>query len=78
VPHEKLEEETRDFARHLAQNPPIALRLNKVLLYRGLDTDMETALDMGAAYQAICINTQDHKEGVAAFREKRQPRFVGR
>ncbi|MEE9202992.1 MAG: enoyl-CoA hydratase-related protein [Dehalococcoidia bacterium] len=78
VPHEKLEEETRAFARRLAQNPPVSLRLNKILLYKGLDTDIETAMHMVAAYQAICINTQDHKEGVAAFREKRQPRFTGR
>lgn len=78
VPHEKLEEETYAFARRLAQNPPVSLRLNKVLLYKGLDTDMETALHMVAAYQAICINTQDHKEGVAAFREKRQAQFIGR
>ncbi|MEK7847893.1 MAG: enoyl-CoA hydratase-related protein [Chloroflexota bacterium] len=78
VPHEKLEEEGRAFARRLAQNPPVALRLNKLLLYKGLDSDFTAALTLAAAYQAIAINTQDHKEGVAAFREKRQARFIGR
>jgi 2-(1,2-epoxy-1,2-dihydrophenyl)acetyl-CoA isomerase len=78
VPHEKLEEETYTFARRLAMNPPVSLRLNKILLYRGLNTNFATALDMVAAYQAIAINTQDHQEGLAAFREKRQPQFTGR
>lgn len=78
VPHENLEAETMALARRLAANPPIALRLNKLLLYKGLETDLESALEMAGSFQALAINTQDHLEGVAAFREKRQPQFIGR
>ena len=60
------------------QGPPIAIRLAKMLLYRGLEFDLETALLMSATAETITLTSEDHKEGVAAFREKRQPSFRGR
>lgn len=78
VPADELEKETYAFASRLARGAPIALRLNKLLLYRGLEVDLDTSLEMSSTMQTICITSKDHKEGVAAFREKREPRYTGR
>lgn len=78
APADKLESETLAVARRIANGPPIALRLSKMQLYRGLDTDLPAALETAAACQAICITSEDHKEAVAAFGQKREPVFKGR
>ncbi len=78
VPAERLEEETLGLARRLAQGPPIAHRLEKVMIYKGLDSDLEAALAFGSACVSIALQSEDHVEGVAAFAEKRQPRFRGK
>lgn len=78
VSADKLEEETMTLARKIAEGPPISIRLAKQQLYEGLLTDLETSLDTAAANQAITILSQDLKEGIAAFREKRRPVFKGR
>ncbi len=78
VPVDKLESETLAVAKRIANGPPIALRLSKMQLYRGLETDLPAALDTSAACQAICITSEDHKEAVAAFGQKREPVFKGK
>ena len=78
VPPENLEKETMALARKIALGPPIAIRLMKLQAYKGLQTDMETALEMAAACETITLTSEDHKEGVAAFREKREAQFKGR
>jgi len=75
---EDLEKETLSLAQRLAKMPPLAVKLSKLLLYRGLETGLDQALEMAAAMQPIVLNSQDHKEGLAAFREKREPVFKGR
>jgi enoyl-CoA hydratase/carnithine racemase len=75
---EELEKETMVLARKIAQGPPIAIRLMKLQAYKGLQMDMETALEMAAACETITLNSEDHKEGVAAFREKREAQFKGK
>ena len=77
VPAERLEEETMAFARRLAQGPPIALRLDKMMIYKGLETDLETALAFQTACENITLHSQDHVEGIRAFAEKRKPIFRG-
>ncbi|MBI4200395.1 MAG: enoyl-CoA hydratase/isomerase family protein [Chloroflexi bacterium] len=77
VPAEELEAFTMDLARRIAQGPPIALRLAKQLLYKGLEVDLETAMQMAAAAETVTLTSQDHQEGVAALREKRPARFRG-
>jgi enoyl-CoA hydratase/carnithine racemase len=78
VPAERLEEETMALARRIAQGPPIALRLDKLMIYKGLGTDLETALAFASACENITLHSQDHLEGVMAFTQKREPQFQGR
>jgi enoyl-CoA hydratase/carnithine racemase len=78
VPADKLEEETMALAQRIAQGPPIALRLDKMMIYKGLGTDLETALAFASACESITLHSQDHVEGVTAFAQRRQPQFKGR
>ncbi|MFQ5873498.1 MAG: enoyl-CoA hydratase/isomerase family protein [Dehalococcoidia bacterium] len=78
VPKDELEQTTMEMARKIADGPPIALRLSKLLLYKGLEMDLETAMQMSAALETITLTSQDHKEGVAAFREKRKADYQGK
>ena len=78
VPADELEKETMALARKIADGPPIAIRLMKFQAYKGLEMDLETALQIAAACETITLTSQDHREGVAAFREKRQAKFQGR
>lgn len=75
---EKLEEETMALARQLAQAPTKAIGLIKRALNKSLSSDLETLLDYEAILQQIASETEDHKEGVSAFLEKRQANFKGR
>ena len=78
VPANELEKETWALARKIADGPPIAIRLMKLQVYKGLEMDLETALQVAAACETITLTSEDHREGVAAFREKRQPKYRGR
>lgn len=74
---ENLEEDTLSLARKIADGPPIAIKLMKSQVYKGLRTDLSTALDDAAICESITLASKDHVEGVAAFKEKRLPRFEG-
>lgn len=78
VPAADLVSETMALAERIANGPPIAIRLTKLMVYKGLAMDMETALQMAAACESITLTSEDHREGIAAFREKRKPKFQGK
>jgi enoyl-CoA hydratase/carnithine racemase len=78
VSEEELENTTREMARKIASGPPIAIRLSKLMLYKGLEFDLETAMKMAAAAETITLTSRDHEEGAAAFRESRSPIYEGR
>lgn len=77
VPASELESTVMALANRLAQGPTKAIGMAKLLLLRALSTDLSGAIDLEALGQGICYQTDDHKEGVRAFLEKRQPEYKG-
>ncbi|AHY45904.1 Enoyl-CoA hydratase/carnithine racemase [Rubrobacter radiotolerans] len=78
VPEEALLDEAISFAARLASLPTKAMGRIKASLYASFESDLETALETEAKGQTFCGYTEDHREGVAAFAEKREPNFTGR
>ena len=77
VPAEDLADEARALAMRLAGLAPRALAMTKHALDRSWGIDLATALADEAYLQGIAGTTNDHAEGLAAFVEKRPPRFTG-
>ncbi|MFP3232169.1 MAG: enoyl-CoA hydratase-related protein [Sulfolobaceae archaeon] len=77
VPLTELEKETRNFAIKLAEKPPVALKLVKLLVNQGLDIPILAGLNMESLGWGVVFSTEDAKEGVNAFFEKRKPNFKG-
>lgn len=77
VPADQLMDEARRMAGRLAEGAPLALALTKEALQRSLTIDLEEALEGEAKLQGIAGASADHAEGLAAFKEKRSPRFGG-
>ncbi|MCC6382781.1 MAG: enoyl-CoA hydratase [Dehalococcoidia bacterium] len=78
VPHAELDHAVDDYARKLAAGPPLGLRMTKRALNGALDRTRDAAFDLETYVQTLCILSEDHLEGAAAFREKRAPRYTGR
>jgi len=75
VAPEELLPAANELAARMAANPGHAVRLAKRLLRESLHTRLDTLLEMAAAFQALAHQTDDHREAVAAFLEKRPPVF---
>jgi 2-(1,2-epoxy-1,2-dihydrophenyl)acetyl-CoA isomerase len=73
-----LRDETMTLARRIAEGPQIALGYIKKNLFAAETEPFQTVLDLEAEHQSRCAFTEDHKEAVAAFNEKRRPVFKGR
>jgi enoyl-CoA hydratase/carnithine racemase len=69
---------TLSFARAIAKRAPLAVRLAKNMMRKGLDSSLENSLDDAALSVMIANPSQDVREGVAAFFAKREPKFEGR
>lgn len=72
---EKLMEEAKLMANTIAANAPIAVKLSKVAINRGMQCDIDTALMYEAETFGQCFSTEDQKEGMAAFVERRDKSF---
>lgn len=78
VPHGELESKVIEIADKIASKPPEILRMSKRLLYMGQNMSMHDLLNQSAAYQSLCHNSEDHKEALLSFFEKRKPEFKGK
>ena len=78
VPAAELESATREWAERLAKAPSFALGVSKRLLNRGTEVDIEAIMDDEALIQAMVMGSDDAKEGMNAFMEKRPAEFQGK
>ena len=78
VPHDQLDSEATDWADRLAAGPPLALAMTKRMLTLNASNDFKSALESEGMAQTVNFYTQDTKEAVAAFLDKRDPKFEGR
>jgi 2-(1,2-epoxy-1,2-dihydrophenyl)acetyl-CoA isomerase len=74
----QLDEFVADWARRLAAGPPIALAMTKRMLSNSMNVTLEEALDDEGMAQTVNFSTKDTAEAMAAFVQKRDPRFEGR
>ncbi len=78
VAAEKLEDEALAFAQRLAAGAPLALRYTKQAVNKLVKDALNVAFDTSTALEIVTFQSEDHKEALAAIREKRPPRFRGR
>ena len=78
VPADELDGFVDDWASRLAAGPTLALSMTKTMLNNSFSLSMEQALEEEARSQAVNFATADTAEAMAAFAEKRDPRFEGR
>ena len=74
----KLEADVREFARQLAERPPVAVRCVLKAMSAGVYEGIERGLEVEVEGSEIVRATEDRREGFQAFLEKRRPKFVGR
>ena len=75
---DRLLDETIETARRIADNAPISVRQAKHSIHFGLQTDLATGMMFEIEAYSRMVPTEDRREGIASFNEKRKPRFKGR
>ncbi len=78
VPGETLMDEAREYAQMLLKRAPQSLGLAKKILNAVANVDQTSGIVMEGLAQSILLRTEDHQEGLRAFREKRKPQFSGK
>jgi enoyl-CoA hydratase len=78
VSPEKLPEAARETADDILKKGPLAVRLAKLAIHAGFETDQKTGLVIERLAQAVLFTSEDKREGTSAFVEKREPNFEGR
>jgi len=74
----KLMPETYAFAERIAAGPPHQQRMIKRTVYQSLHTDLRTSLDLISSHMALIQTTEDYREAVTAYKEKRKGKYQGR
>lgn len=77
VPAASLMDEARALAAKIVRQPPDVLRMTKRMMREGQNVSFDIIMEMSAAYQALAHLTDDHKEAVEAFFEKRPANYSG-
>jgi 2-(1,2-epoxy-1,2-dihydrophenyl)acetyl-CoA isomerase len=78
VPDAELPVAARALAEQLAAGPTLAMGLSKKALRESLRLSFDAFMEVEALSMALLVGSEDQREGIAAFNEKRQPRFRGR
>jgi enoyl-CoA hydratase/carnithine racemase len=78
VPADQLDARTLELAIQLAEKAPLAVRLAKAMMIKGLTTSLEHSLHDAQLAVMVANESEDVREGVKAFFEKRKPDFKGR
>ncbi|MGD8505278.1 MAG: enoyl-CoA hydratase-related protein [Candidatus Bathyarchaeota archaeon] len=78
VPLEKLRSAVEELSKVIMTKPPIAIKLAKELINNSIETDLRTGLIHEAEAFGILTSTEDFREGVSAFIEKRKPKYKGK
>ncbi|RPH38441.1 MAG: crotonase, partial [Desulfobulbaceae bacterium] len=77
VPQDQLLPACREMAEKIASRGPVAVRLCKDAVNSGMEMDLVRACQYEADHFALCFSSDEQKEGMRAFLEKRQPKFQG-
>ncbi|UOF91160.1 enoyl-CoA hydratase [Fodinisporobacter ferrooxydans] len=75
VDDERLQSSVAEYARSLAAGPSVAIGMAKMLIHRSSQCSLDEMLEYERFAQALCMQTEDHQEGLLAFRQKRLPAF---
>lgn len=78
VSTDKFEETIRQIAKELVSRAPVALKVAKSLINKGVETSLDVALALESEGFGIVASSEDLKEGISAFIEKRKPIFKGK
>ena len=78
APAEELDGCVEEFVSHLTDKSPFQMKLTKMAVDRGLDADIASLMVMEHLAVGVTLNSDDAAEGVAAFLEKRDPKWTGR
>ncbi len=78
VPLDKLLEEAKGTAKKIARQAPFAIKLAKSAINKGYEMDLDTGLAYEVESVSMAFSTNDSKEGMKAFTERRKPEFKGR
>ena len=78
VSQNNLMDTARETAGQILAKGPLAVRLAKIAIQAGFDTDQQTGLTIERLAQTVLYSSEDKREGTSAFLEKREPDFKGR